>query len=239
MKKFVKVMIVILLLVGLAGLVGYNVYMRPDPHMQVQLEQQFGKEFFDLSDNNDEMGSNSAGSDEAVRRPDRVAAKDNVVKKIIGELAGAMGWASNTEAREPVLQPGPAAPDHSGIDSNTASGSVYLTESEIINKYQPIFESLQSQSNSRLEDLYISAVAEWEAGATDGEVDRSELARKYIQAGQMLEGSADSKFYSTLNAMKAELDANRLPNNIINDIESQYKKAKAQKRDELLRGLRI
>jgi hypothetical protein len=50
----------------------------------------------------------------------------------------------------------------------------------------------------------------------------------------MLEGSVDNQFYSTLNAMQAELIANNLSTDIVGVNKSEYEKAKSNKRSQLL-----
>ena len=81
---------------------------------------------------------------------------------------------------------------------------------------------------------YSSGLAERQASKANGTFNREEMARKYIQASSMVESAADSQFYSTLNAMQADLTANGLPTDIINDIESEYLSAKSDKQAEML-----
>ncbi|MFA7077738.1 MAG: hypothetical protein WC147_04890, partial [Syntrophomonas sp.] len=85
-----------------------------------------------------------------------------------------------------------------------------------------------------LDVLFAAGLREYTQQKKSGTLKASELARKYIQAGNMLEANVDSQFYGTLNAMEAELVENHLPTAVIADIKKEYVKAKSSKRAELL-----
>jgi len=97
---------------------------------------------------------------------------------------------------------------------------------------------LQSVAMSRVDTLYSAAVQEYVQSSKAGTLNRSELIQKYIQAGTRLEASLDSQFYSTLNAMQAELIANNLPTDLVGVNKSEYEKAKSSKRSQLLAKVR-
>lgn len=87
---------------------------------------------------------------------------------------------------------------------------------------------------SRLDTLYSAAIQEYTQSSKAGTLDRSELARKYIQAGNTLEVNLDNQFYTTLNAMQAELMANNLPTDSVGSYKLEYENAKSNKRSQLL-----
>ena len=87
---------------------------------------------------------------------------------------------------------------------------------------------------SRLDTLYSAAIQDYEQSSQAGTLNRSEFAKKYYQAGSMLEDNVDKQFYSALDAMKAELIANKLPTNIVTTIKKDYEKLKSSKRSQLL-----
>ena len=112
--------------------------------------------------------------------------------------------------------------------------SAQTTEQAIIQKYAPKFQGLENQALGRLDVLFAAGLREYTQQKKSGTLKASELARKYIQAGNMLEANVDSQFYGTLNAMEAELVENHLPTAVIADIKKEYVKAKSSKRAELL-----
>ncbi|WP_407313966.1 hypothetical protein [Desulfosporosinus sp. SB140] len=213
-KKFLKITGILVLLIALGSLWGYNKYFKPDPEIQRQLNSQFGPEFFSLFDEqNNSSGpvTNKSGSDLAEKRdiPKIISMKEPDAQEESQTMA------SSTPANEPAAEN-------------------QVTSDEINNKYIPRFNYLQNVALSRLDTLYSAAAQEYAQRKKDGTLNRSELAQKYIQAGTMLETSVDKQFYSTLDAMKAELIANNLPTDIISQEKANYEKAKSSKRAELL-----
>ena len=231
-KKFMKITGCIVLAVVLLGLAGYYALFKPDMELQKELKAEFGEEFFELNDTG--SGTAVSGSqNNAPAPPDNVSQKDTIVQKVVGEIKKMTRAVSKMVAgKADETQPAPvtANPDNAG---NQAAPAV-LTQAEITEKYAPRFQSLQNQSAGRLETLYSSGLAERQALKANGTFNREEMARKYIQASSMVESAADSQFYSTLNAMQADLTANGLPTDIINDIESEYLSAKSGKQAEML-----
>jgi hypothetical protein len=231
-KKFLKITGCIVLAAVLLGLAGYYAMFKPDMKLQKELKAEFGEEFFEM--NSMESGTaaeNSQNNDPA--QAEKVPQKDTIVDKVAAGIGNMTRAVKNmVVSKADVAQPVPVtvSPDN----AKNQAAPVRLTQEEITGKYTPQFQSLQNQSASRLEALYSAGEAEKRALSDNGTLNRTELARKYIQAGSMLESSADSQFYSTLNAMQAELIANDLPLDIINDIESAYISAKAGKRSEML-----
>lgn len=109
-----------------------------------------------------------------------------------------------------------------------------ISEEEIINQYAPQFRSLENSAASRLDALFAAALQEYRQQKQAGTLNLSELARKYIQAGTMLEANVDGQFYASLNALQAKLEANNQSTAVIAEIKKEYAAAKAQKRSELL-----
>ncbi|KLU60276.1 hypothetical protein CEB3_c31270 [Peptococcaceae bacterium CEB3] len=83
-----------------------------------------------------------------------------------------------------------------GVDSPGGNATAQpLTEAEVVRKYMPEIQSLQSVALSRLDTLYGAAVQEYRQEKATGRVNRAALAQKYIQAGNLLEGNVDGRFY--------------------------------------------
>jgi len=109
---------------------------------------------------------------------------------------------------------------------------------DVIEKYQPRFETLEDRAIERLEELFQAALTEYEEQRRRGTLNRFQFTNKYIQAGQLLEQRVDASFYDLLGRMENELNRNELPTEIIAEVEETYIKAKQQKKEELFTRLR-
>lgn len=107
---------------------------------------------------------------------------------------------------------------------------------EVIDNYEPAFQTLEDEALRRLDMLFQEAIAEYQAG--DGTVDRFMLTNKYIQAGRMLEENVDETFYELLEEMESELSRKGYSKEILKEIETTYEQAKDNKKRELMNRLR-
>lgn len=213
-KNFLKITGILVLLMALVGFWGYNKYFAPDPEVEQQLNNQFGADFFTFDD--EEMINNS----EAVKKDLSV---DDIAEK--------------TDSPMIVTMPDKVNEQEKGTTSTPVNETIIenrITQDDISNKYKPQFAHLQSVALSRLDTLSSAAIQEYVQSSKGGTLSRSELLQKYIQAGIMLEASVDNQFYSTLNAMQAELVANNLPTDIVGITKRDYENAKSSKRSQLM-----
>jgi hypothetical protein len=217
-KKFLKILGVFVLVLAAIGLAGYVYYFMPDAALQERLKTEFGAEYFDPA------GAEVAVGDQDANKSIVAKVVDKVVRKLTGNDSKGVVSQADTTA--------PAAANFT--EDATAQSGVMVSEEEIIQKYQPQFQSLQSQATGRMEGLFSAGLSEYRQQQKAGTLNKSELARKYIQAGKMVESNVDSQFYRLLNAMNAELIANNQSTGIIATIEDRYINAKASKRSELL-----
>ena len=217
-KNFLKITGIMLLAMALVGFWGYNKYFKPDPEIQQQLIHQFGEEFFNSFA--DKIVVNNSGTSNNVKSVDDLA-KKNDIPKIVSMLE-----------KSKVQEEDKSVPSSTPANEPIVARSV--TQDEITNKYKSQFNYLQNVALNRLDTLYSAAIQEYVQNRNAGTLNRPELAQKYIQAGTMLEANMDSQFYSTLNAMQAELIANNLPTDSVGVIKSEYEKAKSAKRSQLL-----
>lgn len=206
-KKFLKITGIMVLVIALAGFWGYTKYFAADPEIEQELNSQFGSDFFKFED------------EEVVN----ISEADNPGKSVNDTVDQ-----SDDSLDAPLNEATPSTP------VNQTNGAKGVTQEEINHKYKPQFTYLQNLALSRLDSLYSAAIQEYEQRRKAGTLKRAELAKKYLQAGTMLEDNVDSKFYSTLDAMQAELKANNLPTNGVEVIKSDYEKAKSNLRSELL-----
>lgn len=223
-KKFLKITGIIVLVISLGGLWGYNKYFKPNPVIQKELNNQFGTDFFNSFDPQNVGNNSSNGSANKA-----TGAANNIPGTGVINNSGAVnnGKVDGSEEKSNSQ----SAASTPGNETNAAQG---ITQEEITNKYMPKFTYLQNVALNRLDTLYSAAIQEYEQGKKAGTLNRSQLAQKYLQAGTMLEASVDNQFNSTLNAMQAELTANNFPTDIIGVTKSEYEKAKSAKRTQLL-----
>ncbi|WP_088187370.1 hypothetical protein [Desulfosporosinus sp. FKA] len=214
-KKLLLISGVILVLIGFGGIWGYNKYLRPNPVIQKQLQNQFGADFFNIALPKEITGSNAVDNG----KTDRDQTRQSDIRE-------------NSQQHTPTEQNAEKTLTSNFANASTSAKGV--TQDEIIKKYTPQFGYLQNLALSRLNALYAAAVQEYEQGKKSGTLNRSALAEKYIQAGNMLEASVDNQFYRTLDAMQAELIANHLSTDIINTEKNEYEKAKSAERFQLL-----
>jgi len=217
-KKFLIVIGIIVLSIALVGFWGYNKYFTPNPETQQQLADQFGEDFFSFDD---EEALNDSGTVNNVKPVDEL---DKVKELEDGENV------------TPSTSSNPTTPTTSTTPKTPTNESVVekqITQEDINNKYMGTFNSLQNVAMSRLDTLYSAAVQEYAESVKTGQVNRSALAQKYIQAGTTLEANVDKQFYKTLDMMQAELIANNLPTDSVGVYKSTYENAKSAKRSQL------
>lgn len=216
-----------LLCVVLGLLWGYNKYFKPDQEIQEQLNNQFGAEFFNTFD--DQKVVTSSGAVDNVKSDNNVKSVDDLAEKIDKPII--------VSKQKMVKAQQESQTDETPVNEENIDVK-QITQDDISIKYQPQFSYLQNVALSRLDTLYSAAIEEYVQGRKAGTLNRSELAQKYIQAGTLLEANVDRQFYSTLNAMQAELISNKLPTDIVDVYESEYEKAKSNKRSQLLAKVR-
>ena len=108
---------------------------------------------------------------------------------------------------------------------------------DIIGKYIPVFEFLETQAGRKLDSLVDSALDEYQEQKRDGTYSRLVLANKYIQAGRMLEKQVDKTFYELLGELEKELTRNGYSTDLIREVEKTYKKEKEERKQILFKRL--
>lgn len=221
-KKLLKFTGLMIVVVALVGIWGYNQFFKPDPKVQQELKNQFGEDFF-----------SSFGNNNVVKPPSPVS--NNKPSTTVNSKEEAN---KNTEANEVISNNTNASETVTLSPVNDNSTSKPETIDEVKNKYLPVFNQLQNVALSRLDTLYSAAIQEYKQGSKTGTLNRSALIQKYMQAGTMLESNVDGQFNNTLSAMQNELVANNLPTDVVSSIRSEYEKAKSNMRAQLLSKVR-
>ena len=216
MKKLLVILCTVILIAAIGGFWTYTTYFKPSLTIQQQLKTQFGPDFFNISADSS-LSNTSAGEN-----------NPNSTISGIGNNSttqnSAPGDSNQTTNQTPTTSPA----------SNSQLGPNAVTENTIVQKYMPQIHSLQNTAQDRLDILYSTAVKEYNQDKKDGTLNKSQLAQKYIQAGNMLQGSVDSQFNKIVTQMQAELTANNLPTDQVNTVKSNYEQIKSSMRSQLL-----
>ncbi|MDQ1143462.1 hypothetical protein QE429_000289 [Bacillus sp. SORGH_AS 510] len=110
-----------------------------------------------------------------------------------------------------------------------------LTSAEIIGKYQPVFQNLESQANGKLSSLLSYAISEYQTKKSNGEeVSYFYFYSKYTSAAKSLEASTDSTFYYVYNALVKELRSSGYSANAAEPIKNHYLNVKKQRRNSIM-----
>lgn len=167
-KKFLKITGIIVLVMVLVGVWGYNKYFKSNLEIQEQLNNQFGAEFFTSFD--DEKAVNDVKSvDNLSNNKTDIPIVGSKPEKVKEQEENQIGTTTTP------------------VNENIAA--IQITQDEIYIKYKPQFNYLQNVALSRLDTLYSAAIQDYVQRSKAGTVNRSELAQKYIQAGTMLEAN--------------------------------------------------
>ncbi|WP_240986395.1 hypothetical protein [Acididesulfobacillus acetoxydans] len=246
-KKLLILTSVIVVVLAVVGLWGYNTFFRVNPKVKQQLYHQFGANFFNTFPDS-AGGKNSAASGGVAGQGTGVTGQGAGVKPG-GADPGAPGStvpfdSSRGSSGGLSASTGSGSHDPSGgvpggtsggnPNSSLGSGAPSLTEAGVVGQYQPEIRSLQNVALSRLDTLYAAAVQEYREDKAAGTLNRAALAQKYIQAGNLLEANVDNRFYSIMGSLHSELVSDGLPTDEVGVIKSQYEAAKAARRSAIL-----
>lgn len=120
-------------------------------------------------------------------------------------------------------------------DHSTAGKPTKPTAAHIIAKYQPAFQELQSQADSKLNTLLSYAFSEYQAKQANGEdISYFYFYNKYNSAAKKLEASTDASFNYIYNALVKELKNYGYSGNEAKPIKEQYVSTKKQTRAALM-----
>jgi ABC-type cobalt transport system substrate-binding protein len=123
----------------------------------------------------------------------------------------------------------------SGSDSISKDTTEEVTVADIKDRYRPVFESLQSQANGKIDALTSRAFQEYQTQKSNGEsISFSYFYQKYSSAGKELESVTDETFNYIYSALESELKENGYSPSHANDFKEQYAAAKQQREKALL-----
>jgi ABC-type cobalt transport system substrate-binding protein len=130
---------------------------------------------------------------------------------------------------------------------NTASGTkqpakntspeetTEITVANIKDLYRPVFQSLESQANGKIDSLLSRAVGEYHAKKAEGAtISYSYFYQKYTSAGRDLEAKTDVAFSTIYKALEKDLKKHGYSQSHANDFKEQYAATKKARESALI-----
>lgn len=119
--------------------------------------------------------------------------------------------------------------------SKTPPAQIKVTAASIISKYQPAFIDLESQADSKLNNLLSYAFSEYQEKKSNGEdISYFYFYSKYNGAAKRLEASTDNSFSYIYNALVKDLESSGYGVDEAEPIKNHYLSMKKQKRSALM-----
>jgi hypothetical protein len=127
-------------------------------------------------------------------------------------------------------------------DKNTSENQpkpVEVTVASIKEKYRPVFESLESQANAKIDGLVNRAISEYHQKKDSGEsISVAYFFQKYTTAGKELESNTDDAFNYIYSSLQDNLKKHGYSPNHAQDFKDQYESAKRARESALLNKAR-
>ena len=234
-RKLLLGLAALLLLTG--ALVGgvYLYFTLPDAQVYRELDEDFGHEFFeifllDLETAPDLLPSEPGEEDEGEARPDT---SGDPAENDTAPAESAPGSTSAPPDNTDSPQSGSTSDRQSGpTEKSSPAGqeTAGRSKEEIVQLYSRKIRTLEAIALERLDQLKATALAEYNEKKASGQVDKAQLARKYVQAGERLEKNVDQKFQEILAEMEKVLRENQHPTTIIAEIKKSYQREKTETR---------
>jgi hypothetical protein len=237
-RIIVIILLVALLGTGASGIWAYQYFITPDPIIEAHLEEEFTIDFFDFSsfaipstDSEVIEGEDAIIEDGKVTETyieDIDDTDDTKVKRTQQSEDTSSARTQSTENKATAEADKAIKEEPSVVPFNP------VTEEMIKKKYLPKFSALEESALERLDTLFNSAQLEFKQKKKDGNLNKTEFTRKYVQAANKLEDGVNSAFNQLLDNMKAELTKHNLSMEMIKDVKKQYKEAISTKKSEYL-----
>ncbi|KAA0548373.1 hypothetical protein FZW96_07300 [Bacillus sp. BGMRC 2118] len=117
----------------------------------------------------------------------------------------------------------------------SASQTTKITVESILAKYEPAFESLEAQANSKLDSLVNTAAGEYkEKKNNKEEISYWYFYNKYSAAASRMEANTDEAFTIVYNALVSELKENGYKASQADSFKSKYEQTKKAQRKSIL-----
>jgi ABC-type cobalt transport system substrate-binding protein len=112
---------------------------------------------------------------------------------------------------------------------------IEITVANIKDLYRPVFQSLESQANGKIDSLLSRAVGEYHAKKAEGAtISYSYFYQKYTSAGRDLEAKTDVAFNTIFKALEKDLKKHGYSQSHANDFKEQYAATKKARESALI-----
>lgn len=249
MKKVWKYILSFLLVIILAtaGTIYYflnvKTYDIADEEIEEIVESDFdivlpGKEDSIQSNNNETSNSNDSNtkSNETDSDSENNVANGDTSNTIVetGEKSSESTDNNQTDTKESGKDSTTKPTSNNQPNKNTKPTNE-VTVKQIKDLYRPVFKSLQSQANGKIDSLVSRAIGEYRAQQSNGEsISYSYFYQKYSSAGRDLEAKTDDAFNYIYNALEKELKDNGYSTSHAKDFRDQYEVSKKERESLLL-----
>lgn len=123
----------------------------------------------------------------------------------------------------------------SNNNTTTKPTTSEITVATIKDTYRPVFESLESQANAKIDSLVSRAFSEYSAKKDNGEsISFAYFYQKYTSAGRALESKTDESFNYIYSSLQNDLKKHGYSPNHAQEFKEQYENAKSARESALL-----
>lgn len=247
MKKVWKYILSILLIMILAtvGTIYYflnvKTYDTADEEVEVIIETDYdivlpGTENTKDANNVDNSPTDSNETDSS---PDTEAASDKETETDNSSSDSKEGTTGSGNTNTSTTKPSKStSTDTKQNDSSTNTNpdeTTEITVAQIKDLYRPVFKSLESQANGKIDALLSRAVGEYQAKkASDESISYSYFYKKYTSAGRELEAKTDETFNYIYKALEKDLKKHGYSEAHAKDFKEQYEATKKARESALL-----
>ena len=209
-RKATRIITVVVLLLVLGLVLALWWGYRQLYHPDPALQQEISEQF----------GAEFFTSFDPAEHGEEAAQLSEITRRLQADLAG------EEDAKQEISSGG-----EGHAPSNTPSAA------EVVKPYLPRFNALENLARQRLDALMAAGLQEYRSQQQQGKVNKTQLARKYLQAADLLESNVDRNFYALIRELEAELKQNNLPTAVIAQAEADYESMKEAQRQALKKRL--
>jgi ABC-type cobalt transport system substrate-binding protein len=180
----------------------------------------------DKGTNNNEDESSTDNNTDSINNNDQTTGTDKTTSGSNQSDSNNTGTNPNKNTSSGTKQP---AKDTSPEETTE------ITVANIKDLYRPVFQSLESQANGKIDSLLSRAVGEYHAKKSEGAtISYSYFYQKYTSAGRDLEAKTDVAFNTIFKALEKDLKKHGYSPSHANDFKEQYASTKKARESALI-----
>jgi hypothetical protein len=166
------------------------------------------------------VDSNNTTNNQSTSESETSEGKSNSQTTTTGKSNSTTGKTSNSK-------PTATNQDKSGQKETSTEAPVEVTVKNIKDKFRPVFKSLESQANGKIDALVARAFGEYQQKKENGEsISYSYFYQKYTSAGRDLENKTDAAFNYIYKALEKDLQKHGYSVSHAKPFREQYEETK-------------